>query len=235
MTEINGIKITSSMCLYLDWNPFATSVTVGLSNGSVSIVSLVDSGLRVQEEWKAHDFELWTTIFDTNQPHLVYTGSDDCKLCCWDLRGGSSKLVFQNSKAHKMGVCSIVKSPFDPNTLITGSYDENLRVWDVRSISTPVNETSICLGGGVWRIKYHHSVPGLVLAACMHNGFAIVNIKENGAEVTETYNEHKSLAYGADWHREESVIAGKRNTMVATCSFYDKLLRIWMPESDIFA
>lgn len=206
---------------------------MGLSDGSVSIISLLESQLQVQEEWKAHDFELWATSFDIQQPHLVYTGSDDCKFSGWDLRDGPSKLAFQNTKVHKMGVCCIAKSPSDPNTIFTGSYDENLRVWDVRSITRPVVETSVCLGGGVWRIKHHPFVPGLLLAACMHNGFAVVKIKGDEAEVIETYTKHESLAYGADWHKEEAAHDHRQSTLVATCSFYDRLLRIWMPESNI--
>ena len=227
-------KISNSMCLYLDWNPSATAITVGLSDGSVSIVSLLESKLEILEEWKAHDFELWTTSFDLHQPNLVYTGSDDCKFSCWDLRDSPSNPVFQNSGVHKMGVCCIAKNPHDPNCLLTGSYDECLRVWDLRSISKPVNEASICLGGGVWRVKPHPSVPGLVLAACMHNGFAIVSIKEKEAEVLEAYKKHDSLAYGADWQRGAGILReGKKKPLIATCSFYDKLVRVWMPGNDI--
>lgn len=235
LKEKNGEKISSSMCLCLDWNPSATSITVGLSDGSLSIVSLLESQMEVQQEWKAHDFELWATSFDIHQPQLVYTGSDDCKFSCWDLREGA-KLAFQNTKVHKMGVCCIVKSSGDPNTIFTGCYDENLRVWDVRSISKPVNETSVCLGGGVWRLKPHPIIPEIVLAACMHNGFAVVKVEADKAEVIETYIKHGSLSYGADWQRGASFQDGKnKSTPVATCSFYDRLLRIWMPQSDITA
>jgi diphthamide biosynthesis protein 7 len=175
--------------------------------------------MEVRQEWKAHDFELWATSFDIHQPQLVYTGSDDCKFSCWDLRNNPSlKSAFQNTKVHKMGVRCIVKNPSDPNTLFTGCYDEYLRVWDARSISKPVNETSICLGGVVWRIKPHPIVPGLVLAACIHNGFAVVKIEGDKAEVIETYSKHGSLAYGADWLRGESFQDGKnKSTLVATC------------------
>ncbi|CAK9156551.1 unnamed protein product [Ilex paraguariensis] len=234
LKEISGEHVSSSMCLCLDWNPSATSISVGLSDGSVSVISLLESQVHAVQEWKAHEFELWATSFDIQQPQLVYTGSDDCKFSCWDLRDGPSKLAFQNSKVHKMGVCCIAKSPSDPYTLLTGSYDEYLRVWDVRSISKPINESSICLGGGVWRIKHHPFVPGFVLAACMHNGFAVVNIKADQAEVIEMYSNHGSLAYGADWHRGDLCHKStKKSTVVATCSFYDKLLRIWMPECDL--
>ncbi|GAV58349.1 WD40 domain-containing protein [Cephalotus follicularis] len=236
LREIYGEKISSSMCLCLDWNPSATTVTAGLSNGSISIHSLLGSHLETLQVWKAHDFEVWATSFDIHQPHLVYTGSDDCKFSCWDLRGSPSNLAFQNSKIHTMGVCCITKSPDDPNTLLTGSYDEYLRVWDIRSISKPVSETSISLGGGVWRIKHHPSVPSVVLAACMHNGFAVVKIGGKQAEVIETYRKHGSLAYGADWQRGRVFQKGEgKSNVVATCSFYDRLLRIWIPESDITA
>ncbi|MFQ6665822.1 hypothetical protein Gotur_032418 [Gossypium turneri] len=177
--EVCGEKISSTMCLFLDWNPIATSTSVGLSDGSVSITTLAESKIEKIQGWKAHDFEIWTTCFDIHQPQLVYTRSDDCKFSCWDMRDNPSGMVFQNSKVHKMGVCCNAKSPTDPNTILTGSYDEYLRVWDLRSISRPVNETSVCLGGGVWRIKHHPFVSGLVLTACMHNGFAIILEQNN--------------------------------------------------------
>ncbi|KAK6151549.1 hypothetical protein DH2020_014184 [Rehmannia glutinosa] len=216
-------------------NPARPLLAQADADGCVKIYSLQcsDSDDSEMREWKAHDFEVWAASFDIQQPMLVYTGSDDCKFCCWDLRDGPSNLVFQNTKVHKMGICCIAKSPFDPNTLLTGSYDECLRVWDVRSTSKPVNESSICLGGGVWRIKHHPSIQGLVLTACMHNGFAIVKFEGDQADVVETYEKHGSLAYGADWQRGDVIVGGRRkSSAIATCSFYDRLLRVWKPEGD---
>ncbi|KNA14881.1 hypothetical protein SOVF_103340 [Spinacia oleracea] len=236
LKESCGIQISSSMCLCLDWNSSATSLAVGLSDGSISVASLTESQLIEDRQWKAHDFEVWAASFDTHQPDIVYTGSDDCKFLGWDLRGDLSMPAFQNSKVHTMGVCCIVKNPNDPYSLLTGCYDEHLRVWDVRSISKPVNETSVCLGGGVWRIKYHPFVKDVVLAACMHNGFSIVKLNNENPEVIETYNKHDSLAYGADWQKCRSDQEGRReDNVVATCSFYDKMLRVWIPEGDILA
>ncbi|OVA19857.1 WD40 repeat [Macleaya cordata] len=234
LKEVGGEMVSSSMCLCLDWNASATSISVGLSDGSISLLTLTEAQLKIQQTWEAHEFEVWATTFDTHQPHLVYTGSDDCKFSCWDLRESPSKLAFQNTKIHKMGVCCITKHHTDPNTLLTGSYDEHLRIWDVRSIAKPVNESSICLGGGVWRIKQHPSIPDLILAACMHNGFAVVRIKGEKAEVAESYSKHNSLAYGADWQRGRLCKKdGIERPVVATCSFYDRLLRIWLPESEV--
>ncbi|TYH62971.1 hypothetical protein ES332_D07G157800v1 [Gossypium tomentosum] len=54
-----------------DSNPTATSVSVGLSDGSVSITTLAESKIEKLQGWKAHDFELWTTCFDIHQPQLI--------------------------------------------------------------------------------------------------------------------------------------------------------------------
>lgn len=231
LREVTGERISSSMCLSLDWNPSSTSIAVGLSDGSASVVSFTDSKLETVQEWKGHDFELWAASFDLHSPHLVYTGSDDCKFSCWDIRDCPANKVFQNSKVHTMGVCCISPSPSDQYSVFTGSYDETLRVWDIRAVSKPVSETSVSLGGGVWRIKHHPSLNGVVLAACMHNGFAVVKASGDGkTEVMETYKKHESLAYGADWYKGKE----QKRSIVATCSFYDRLLRLWMPETDLF-
>lgn len=66
-----------------------------------------------------------------------------------------------------MVVCCISLNPSDPHSIFTESVDEILRVWDSRSASRPVNKTSVSLGGGVWRIKHHPSLSGVVLVACI--------------------------------------------------------------------
>ncbi|KAI3866574.1 hypothetical protein MKX03_023786 [Papaver bracteatum] len=197
-TGPNGSEngVSSSICMCLDWGPSATSITVGLSDGSIFVLTLAESQLKC----RSHEYEVWAANFDTQQPNLVY----DCRFCCWDLREPRET---------------------DPNALLTGSYDEHLRIWDVRSISKPVNESSICLGGGVWRLKQH---------PCMHNGFAVVRVEGEKAEVLETCTNHKSLAYGADWQRGPlRKKDGIESHVAATCSFYDRLVRGWLPENEV--
>ncbi|XP_015075275.1 diphthine methyltransferase-like [Solanum pennellii] len=140
LLEISDEHVSSSMCLCIDWNPSATSLAVGLSDGTVSIISFLESQLSISRDWKAHDFEVWAASYDIHQPQLVYTGSDDCKFSCWDLRDDPSNIAFQNRKVHTMGICCITKSPNDPYTILTGSYDEHLRVWDVRSTAKPLSK-----------------------------------------------------------------------------------------------
>ncbi|KAJ3692529.1 hypothetical protein LUZ60_012879 [Juncus effusus] len=231
LKEVCTEKISTCMCLYVDWRNSLDCISVSHSDGSISLISFKESELKVTQNWQAHQFEAWTTTFDLFNPHLLYSGSDDCRFSCWDTRQNPSEPVFNNSKSHTMGVCCISQSSFNSNILYTGSYDESMRVWDMRLSSKPVNQKSICLGGGVWRVKPHPCFEDLVLAACMHNGFAILRINGENVDVLERYEKHESLAYGADWKKGD--IDGSNNgngSVVATCSFYDRLLRVWQPE-----
>nr|CAD1842550.1 unnamed protein product [Ananas comosus var. bracteatus] len=107
-----------------------------------------------------------------------------------------------------------LKSPLDLNILLTGSYDEFLRVWGERF--GELNTIHIFL---VWYQRH----------ACMVV-LLFVKIGEGDVTLLETYCKHESLAYGADWQKEGCLDDQSSKTSVAaTCSFYDRLLRIWQP------
>lgn len=101
------------------------------------------------------------------------------------------------------------------------SYDEKLRAWDVRNPRNPVSVVS--LDGGVWRIKQNPNVGNTLALACMHSCFHLV---DSNLDKLLHYPEHASLAYGVDWKQKGE---GDHPMVVASCSFYDHLVRVWQP------
>ncbi|XP_003974570.1 diphthine methyltransferase [Takifugu rubripes] len=195
------------LLLSLDWSTgrkdcSEVKLVCSDSAGCVNVLSMCEGTLMPLSQWKAHDFEAWISAFSYWDTQLIYSGGDDCKLKGWDLRMDPSHPTF-TSKEHTMGVCSIHSSPIREHILATGSYDEQVLLWDGRNMRKPFGHS--LMGGGVWRLKWHPTNQSLLLAACMHNNFKILNCQSAfespgmTCPIVASYDLHSSLAYGADW------------------------------------
>ena len=106
-----------------------------------------------------------------------------------------------------------------------GRYDAIVRIFDRRNIKTPMMEHDV--GGGVWRLRWNPEEPSMLLAACMHDGFKVLDVDLNASSITTElrFDAHgkDALAYGADWCR----VSNMRKSIVCSCSFYDHQLRTW--------
>lgn len=133
----------------------------------------------------------------------------------WDIR--SQNAIF-TSRKHEAGVTSIQSHPHLEHRLATGSYDENVFIWDTRNFKRPLHD--IRVGGGVWRLKWHPDPAHAedLLAACMHDGFKVLKVKDDGISIEKQFTEHESLAYGVDWNKDGNVVS---------CSFYDHVAHLW--------
>eukprot|EP00088_Acartia_fossae_P013703 TRINITY_DN1724_c0_g1_i10.p1 TRINITY_DN1724_c0_g1~~TRINITY_DN1724_c0_g1_i10.p1 ORF type:complete len:359 (+),score=50.18 TRINITY_DN1724_c0_g1_i10:41-1117(+) len=200
--------ICDGLALAIEWNLACDKIILSDSKGKVRVVD-PNSSLEVLHEYECHGYEAWTCCFSAWDDNIIFSGGDDCCFNCYDVRmpGTAAK---KNSKAHSMGVTAMISDRCKENQIITGSYDEKLRWWDERNLRSEVS--SLEVGGGVWRIKQRPQ--GRLLVGAMHGGFCVV---EEG-QVVASYDEHKSLAYGADWVND---------SLAATSSFYDHLLTLW--------
>ena len=218
-----------------DGSLICTSLDI-LSGSSVeSVLASFTSGMIVVfdvhsdsyiSSWKGHDFDAWIVAKDFWCSNTVYSGGDDCRLRTWDLRSPANPV--HTSKAHTMGVCSVQSSKLREFTLLTGSYDEQILVWDTRNRKKPLCDVDA--GGGVWRLKWHPYLENVFLSACMYSGFNVFKT-DSFLEFYSThfYNEHSSIAYGADWIISENDRGTEAESLIATCSFYDHLLNVWRP------
>lgn len=228
LSDVGRVEVCEGICLSLDWSDrvaaAATRVVVSRNDGQISVVDPATE--TVELAWTGHGLEgfgeeVWIAAFNYWDPQVVWTGADDTRLKGWDRRTACARPSFVN-KTHSMGVCTIQFHPHREHLCAVGSYDEHLRIFDARQPREPLSETH--LGGGVWRVKWHPRDPRQAVAACMHNGFHVVEFEDIEADSAGTsvahYTGHESLAYGVDWCLGDPSI-------VASCSFYDHLCHVW--------
>ena len=224
-----------ALCLSADWckaGEHPSRVCYSMSSGELVTVDYSAASPTVVDKWKGHSLEAWIIATSHDNDNIMYSGADDCLMKMWDTRTGFGKPT-SVSKHHMMGVCSIQSYKHSSHIFCAGSYDETVVVWDDRNLRSPLSEVHV--GGGVWRLKWHPTCPGYLLAACMHDGFKILKYDEGfEGDVVCRYTGHESLAYGTDWLLCGENVDGdgsweslRNNWVVPSCSFYDKLLTIW--------
>lgn len=85
------------------------------------------------------------------------------------------------------------------------------------------------VGGGIWRTKWHPTLPDRLLLGCMHGGVRVVDWHPD-ASISDVchFTGHESIAYGCDWERGAwHATPPSSDSLVYSCSFYDAALHIW--------
>ncbi|QSL64353.1 hypothetical protein MERGE_001653 [Pneumocystis wakefieldiae] len=189
------------------------SAIVSTSMGDLCVFDL--NSLQIQQKWKAHGLECWTSCYNTDSS-AIFSGSDDCTFKVWDIRS-SIQPLFTNTKSHQAGVISFVS--FEKN-LITGSFDDHIRLFDSRDFSRNIWTENM---NSPWRLVQNPENQFRILGCLMYDGAKLfdLDISKNDAHNVEIYKEfaeHESIVYAGDWYSEQEVV---------TCSFYDKKICLW--------
>ena len=242
--EMRGVvpcaESVGSLALSLDWNDRGCSggplqVGVSMSDGRVCVVDAgAESGLKISSSWDAHELEAWIVGWDCHNPHVLYSGADDGILKGWDTRMSNRLPLFQERKSYSAGVTCLQSHRLVEHCLVTGSYDEHVRVYDTRQMRRPLAEANT--GGGVWRVKWHHTNTRLLAVARMHNHFGVLSYDHATGSfepdlACDITGAHTSLGYGIDWQYPHAGAdtgdAVQRGSVLATASFYDSLVQVW--------
>ncbi|EZA49577.1 diphthine methyltransferase isoform X1 [Ooceraea biroi] len=233
-------KVCDGLALSLDWS---IGTSLSSSHQTIPHIAVSDSQGQISHftyhcdtnnltsnfTCRAHKFEAWIVAFDYWDENVFYSGGDDHTFQSFDARIGPKSVMC--NKFHNAGVTSIQSNVGKPFVLATGSYDEFLRLWDKRNLRAPLSRC--CINSGIWRLKWDFVTHNFLLAACMYDGFKIVDCSHETMEpcIISNYREHDSLAYGCDWSflpkkdlLDLDIHMG--DALVGTCSFKDCALKL---------
>lgn len=224
-------------------------VIVTSTSGEVSVLSISNSEMATVARFENHSLEAWIGNFGNfgALQNVIFSGGDDTLLVANDLR--TQEKVFESRRIHDAGITSILTAgPGDNNgqgswfanenhfKLLTGSYDDCLKISDLRYMENtmlpypPKIAESSNLAGGVWRLtpmkKVQKARGQQLLVCCMYDGAKIVTVDPATNDINTNgvfKKNHESMVYGGD----TSV-----DVPVSTCSFYDKVVQVWDPQSE---
>jgi diphthamide biosynthesis protein 7 len=260
---------------FFTWAPHSQHLmAISTSDGGVYLVrfsaeyqsfDILNNGNPVTR----HSEYAWCCSFSGSGDRL-FSGGDDNKLRLENLDTAlsasnpeysivPSELHPKGLSGHDAGVTFILPIPLPEvegktQLLLTGSYDDHIRILAIPPYpSRPKILTELHLGGGVWRLRFVESSPGLtnngidrifkytVLASCMHAGakiLSITGIKQHSGDsldwdwkikVLAEMNLHKSMNYASDIQTIHCTkgIDHPRTRLCVSSSFYDRLLCVW--------
>jgi hypothetical protein len=189
----SGPQLTASesvpLCLSLNWDANDgesqhTRIASSYSNGSVAINDVVykngTASLIESDSWQAHSMfkspaEVWSVCFASQcfDAKAIISCGDEGTCKVWDIRATSRPA--QTLKHFDAGITCVSPHPRQEHMLAVGSYDETMCLYDTRYFR-PLFQTKK-LGGGIWRIQWHPINNRRLLAAVMHGGARVINVK----------------------------------------------------------
>nr|CDP95865.2 Bm9906 [Brugia malayi] len=126
----------------VSWNPYCKNTLASSDyDGTVQLwdTSLAKSIRRYQVSgniaFYEHEKRCWTVVFNSVDPHLMASGSDDARVKLWSIGVDRSVATIDA----KVNVCCVCFSPTQRNYLVFGSADHCIHLYDIRRPIEPVN------------------------------------------------------------------------------------------------
>ncbi|KAI8845211.1 WD40-repeat-containing domain protein [Chytriomyces cf. hyalinus JEL632] len=99
------------------------------------IVTLWDSTSgRAIQEFEEHEKRVWSVDFNTSDPLLLASGSDDCKVKIWSANQRGSVQTIES----KANICSVKWNPVSERHIAFGSADHHIHYYDLRNAASPL-------------------------------------------------------------------------------------------------
>ncbi|GAB4826528.1 coatomer subunit alpha, variant 2 [Ancistrocladus abbreviatus] len=86
-------------------------------------------------EYEEHEKRAWSVDFSRNEPSMLVSGSDDCKVKIWCTKQEESVINIDL----KANICSVKFNPGSSIHVAVGSADHDIHYYDLRNISQPVH------------------------------------------------------------------------------------------------
>ncbi|TPX77794.1 hypothetical protein CcCBS67573_g00921 [Chytriomyces confervae] len=127
--EMNGRSKISC----LSWNSHYKSHLA--ASDYEGIVTLWDSTSgRAIQEFEEHEKRVWSVDFNTSDPLLLASGSDDCKVKIWSANQRGSVQTIES----KANICSVKWNPVSDRHIAFGSADHHIHYYDLRNAASPL-------------------------------------------------------------------------------------------------
>jgi len=152
---------------------------------------------------------------------MLLSGSDDCRVCVWDINATSSNVLTQepvvNFEAHSSIVEDVAWNNFDEFIFSTVGDDKKLKIWDIRDPKRPTN----CIEGHVQEIMSVDCSP-------FDQYLMVTGSADSTVAVGDTRNV-KTKLYSLRSHTKDvnNVRFSKMQSNLLASSSHDRRIMVW--------
>lgn len=211
---------TRSKLSCLSWNKHTKNHIASSDYEGTVFVWDVNTRQSVME-YEEHEKRVWSVDYSRQEPSMLVSGSDDCKVKIWSTRQESSAMNIDM----KANICCVKFNPGSSTHVAVGSVDHHIHYYDLRNTSHPIHifsghqktvsyvkflsndelaSASTDSTLRLWDVKRYlpvrtfrgHTNEKNFVGLSVNNDFLAC-----GSETNEVYGYHKAISKPLTWHR----------------------------------